>query len=95
MAERRPSVIGVDSSNDQAAWVAPGAWAPALGVVLVVLVLGLAVAPWLRAAGATVGGVLILYFAVRYVVALLRGEIPDRHDDDPPGGWSTQGPFTG
>jgi uncharacterized membrane protein YqiK len=87
-------MISVTAFNDQRAWVAPSAWAFVAGVVVIVLVLVLAVPAGVRAIGVGIGGALIVYFTFKYATAARRGEIPDRNDDDPPGGWSTQGPYS-
>jgi hypothetical protein len=72
-------------------WTAPGAAALVVGAVLVVGSLIAGLPSWLTVIGVAAGGLLIALFVVRYAWAALRGEIPERDDGGPPGGWSSTG----
>jgi hypothetical protein len=75
-------------------WVAPNVWAAIAGPVLLLIALaflGPALVRWLVAG---IGAALIIYFIAGYAAASRRGEVPSIDRDEPPGGWSNQGPYT-
>jgi uncharacterized membrane protein len=75
-------------------YVAPRLWALIAGVAfaLVPFVLG---APRIATIPAAIaGGVLVIYFGVAYLRDPRRPRSRDPSDDEPPGGWSRQGPYT-
>ena len=81
--------------NGERTWIAPSAWAFFVGAVVLLVSLTVSLPSWVRIAGVGLGGALVVYFVFRYAAAVRRGEIRNRRDDEPPGGWSMQGPYTG